>query len=115
MFVRHCEEVLFPFLDAESGRTDDGPTPFGRAVLEVAWERGLWAPKDLELNPRHYEALRDHLNGIRNIEYDDLALAVVRSMGLEPDAPADEKEYKDLLKIALAWTFGDRLEDVLPA
>lgn len=104
-FVRRCDEVLFPFLEAELAKEGDGPTPFGKAVLEVARERGLRVP-ELELHPRYSEALRDQLNGINNRTEVDLCLAVACAVGLELGSLADKKDAEDRSKLAMAWTFG---------
>lgn len=93
----------------------DEPTPFGKAVIEVCRRRGIETPEWLQedLSPEHAEALRDHCDGVEDADKPmDLALAVVRAIGLDPET-ATGADRAGLDRISMAWTFGARADDRL--
>lgn len=79
------------------------PTAFGRVIIDLTLERGLWAPEDLNLEPHYAQAVVDHFNGIRT-DHEGLCLAVAKGIGLDPDSAEDAPEC---MKLALVYTFGD--------
>ncbi|MBA2713523.1 MAG: hypothetical protein H0U55_08225 [Rubrobacteraceae bacterium] len=89
----------------------DEPTPFGKAVMDVTERRGIGSPEwlDEKLRPETADALRDHCDGVEDAARPlDLPLTVVHAIGLDPETAAGE-DRADLDRIAMAWTFGDRL------
>ncbi len=88
-------------------KTAPEPTAFGAAVMDVAAERGVGDPADLELRFAHYAALEDHFSGVPNHKHGDLCLEVARALGLDPDDPATSQDAQDLTRLSLAYTFGE--------
>ncbi len=83
------------------------PTPFAAAVMDVAEERGVLDPANLELREEEHKALADHFSGVRNYEHQNLCLDVAHAIGLDPDAPASSRDAQDLTRLSLAYTFGE--------
>ena len=83
------------------------PTPFGAAVMDIALERGVGDPANLELRDEEHKALEDHFSGVRNYEYGDLCLDAALAFGLNPDNPATDREAQDLMRLSMAYTFGE--------
>ncbi len=83
------------------------PTPFGAAVMDIALERGVRDPANLELRDEEHKALEDHFSGVRNYEYGDLCLDVALAFGLNPDNPATDREAQDLMRLSMSYTFGE--------
>ncbi len=83
------------------------PTPFGAVVMDIAAERGVGDPANLELRDEEHKALEDHFSGVRNYEYGDLCLDVALAFGLNPDNPATDREAQDLMRLSMAYTFGE--------
>ncbi len=88
------------------------PTPFGAAVMDIAAERGVEA-KDLELRDEAHKALADHMSGVRNYKHLDLCLDVARALGLDPEDPATSQDAQDLMRLSLAYTFGELAKGAL--
>jgi len=89
------------------------PTPFGAVVMDIAAERGVGDPADLELRADQYKALNDHMNGVRNYEHLDLCLDVALAFGLNPEDPASSQDARDLTRLSLAYTFGGLAKSAL--
>jgi len=88
----------------------DEPTPFGKAVIEVCRRRGIETPEHLDLvQEDHQVALVDHCDGVEDAPRPwDLPRAVADAIGLDwRTAPLGDRA--DLVKMAIAWTFGGRL------
>ncbi len=83
------------------------PTRFGAAVMDIALERGVGDPANLELRDEEHKALEDHFSGVRNYEYGDLCLDVALAFGLNPEDPATDREAQDLMRLSMAYTFGE--------
>ncbi len=83
------------------------PTPFGAAVTDVAAERGVGDPANLELRDEEHKALEDHMSGRRNYAHLDLCLDVAVAFGLNPEDPASSQDAQDLMRLSLAYTFGE--------
>jgi hypothetical protein len=81
--------------------------------MDVTERRGIGSPEwlDEKLRPDHGEALRDHCDGVEGAARPwDLPLAVAHAIGLDPETAAGRSQDRaDLDRIAMAWTFGDRL------
>ncbi len=89
------------------------PTPFGAAVLDLAAERGVLDPANLELRDEAHKALADHFSGVRNYEHLDLCLDVAVAFGLDPEDPATSQDAQDLMRLSLAYTFGGLAKSAL--
>ena len=83
------------------------PTPFGAAVMDIALERGVRDPANLELRDEEHKALEDHFSGARNHEHGDLCLDVALAFGLNPDNPATDRDAQDLMRLSMSYTFGE--------
>ena len=89
------------------------PTPFAAAVTDIALERGVGDPANLELRDEAHKALADHVGGVRNYEHLDLCLDVALALGLDPDDPATSQDAQDLMRLSLAYTFGGLAKSAL--
>lgn len=86
----------------------DEPTAFGKTIIDMTLEYGLFAPEDLNLAPHHAQAVIDHFDGIDNREHWDLPIAVAEGIGRDPRMPKDrrgEEDAQDLDRLAMAWTY----------
>ncbi len=83
------------------------PTPFGAVVMDIAAERGVGDPANLELRDEAHKALADHMSGRCNYAHLDLCLDVARALGLDPEDPASSQDAQDLSRLSLAYTFGE--------
>jgi hypothetical protein len=86
------------------------PTPFAAAVADIAAERGVGDPANLELSGDHRKALEDHFAGVPNHEHLDLCLFAALALGLDPEDPEDpatSRTARDLTRLSLAYTFGE--------
>jgi pyrroloquinoline quinone (PQQ) biosynthesis protein C len=89
------------------------PTAFGAVVLDVAAERGVGDPANLELRDEAHKALEDHMSGRRNYAHLDLCLDVALALGLDPEDPASSQDAQDLTRLSLAYTFGELAKSAL--
>ncbi len=89
------------------------PTPFAAAVMDVAEERGVLDPANLELREEEHKALADHFSGVRNYEHLDLCLDVALAFGLDPEDPASSQDAQDLMRLSMAYTFGELAKSAL--
>lgn len=83
------------------------PTPFGAAVKDIAAERGVGDLANLELRDEAHKALADHFSGVRNYEHLDLCLDVALAFDLDPEDPASSQDAQDLMRLSMAYTFGE--------
>jgi hypothetical protein len=88
------------------------PTPFGAAVMDIAAERGVGDPANLELRDEAHKALEDHMSGRRNYAHLDLCLDVAAAFGLDPEDPATSQDARDLTRLSMAYTFGELAKGV---
>jgi len=90
-------------------KTAPEPTAFAAAVMDIAAERGVGDPANLKLRDDQHKALQGHMNGRRSREHLDLilCLGVARALGLDPDDPATSQDAQDLMRLSLAYTFGE--------
>jgi hypothetical protein len=87
------------------------PTAFGAVVMDIALERGVGDPANLELPDDQHKALEDHMNGVRKRSHEDgdLCLSVALAFGIDPDEGplATEHDRRDSMRLAMAYTFGE--------
>jgi len=85
------------------------PTAFGAAVMDIALERGVGDPANLELRDHHHKALDDHMEGVPNHNSEDLCLRVAFAFGMDPDDRSNEQDARDLMRLSMTYTFNEAL------